>query len=267
MKDKISIITVVYNGISYIEKTILSIINQTYCNKEYIIIDGNSTDGTVNIIKKYEEKINYWLSEPDHGIYDAMNKGIDIATGDWIIFMNCGDFFYNLHVLDSVFTNPIPENIALISGATKVRSNWGEFILKSRPCDQLWKSFSHQSLISRIEINKRNKFNLQFKVAADYDFVYTLLLKNYSIFISDIIISDILYISSGFTATHQILFKKEILKSIISNRKNIFVFVRHYFYHGIGLIKTLISSNLEAHFPQLIDYIRTIRDSHKINEK
>jgi glycosyltransferase involved in cell wall biosynthesis len=262
MKDKVSIITVVYNGIAYIEKTIQSIINQTYINKEYIIIDGNSTDGTMNIIKKYEEKINYCLSEPDHGIYDAMNKGIDAATGDWVIFMNCGDYFYNLHVLDNVFANPIPQNIALISGSTKVRSNWGKFISKSRPHKQLWKSFCHQSLISRIEINRKYRFNLDFINAADYDFVYTLLLENYCIFISDIIISDVLYTPSGFSATHQIRSKREVLKSIILHKNNFFLFVRHYFYHGIGLIRTLISSNVEAYFPQLINYIRTIRDLH-----
>lgn len=90
---KVSIITVVYNGEKELENTILSVIRQTYDNLEYIIVDGGSTDNTINIIKKYANKISYWISEPDKGIYDAMNKGIDVANGEWLLFRNCGDYF------------------------------------------------------------------------------------------------------------------------------------------------------------------------------
>jgi glycosyltransferase involved in cell wall biosynthesis len=83
----VTIVTVSYNVVSTIERTILSVVNQTYSNIEYIIIDGGSTDGTVDIIKKYMDKIAYWVSEPDKGIYDAMNKGILMAKGQWINFM------------------------------------------------------------------------------------------------------------------------------------------------------------------------------------
>ena len=88
INPKISVVTVSYNAVETIEETILSIINQTYDKVEYIIIDGGSTDGTVDIIKKYADHLAYWVSEPDKGIYDAMNKGIDVATGDYINFMN-----------------------------------------------------------------------------------------------------------------------------------------------------------------------------------
>lgn len=93
---KITFITVCYNAIDTLEKTILSIINQTYPNIEYIIIDGASTDGTVDIIRKYEHKLTYWISEPDKGIYDAMNKGLKMATGDYVNFMNADDIL--LHI-------------------------------------------------------------------------------------------------------------------------------------------------------------------------
>ena len=87
-KPLISVVTVAYNAVATIEQTILSVINQTYPNIEYIIIDGGSTDGTVNIIKKYMDHIAYWVSEPDKGIYDAMNKGGIRATGTFIQFLN-----------------------------------------------------------------------------------------------------------------------------------------------------------------------------------
>ena len=99
---KITIVTISYNIVTYIEKTILSVVNQTYPNIEYIVIDGGSTDGTLDVIKKYSDKITYWVSESDKGIYDAMNKGIDAATGDWINFMNAGDVFYHNNVIDEI---------------------------------------------------------------------------------------------------------------------------------------------------------------------
>jgi glycosyltransferase involved in cell wall biosynthesis len=110
----ISIITVVYNGAKILEQTIISIINQTYKNIEYIIIDGGSNDGTIEVIKKYNNHIAYWVSEPDKGVYDAMNKGIKIASGEWVNFMNCGDCFCNEYVLSAIFSTNIPEEISFL---------------------------------------------------------------------------------------------------------------------------------------------------------
>ena len=106
MQDQvlISVVTVSYNAVSTIEQTILSVINQTYPHIEYIIIDGGSTDGTVDIIKKYADKIVYWVSESDKGIYDAMNKAIDVASGDYVNFINAGDKFCSLHILEKVMS-------------------------------------------------------------------------------------------------------------------------------------------------------------------
>ena len=100
----VTIVTVVYNAADTIENTILSVINQDYPNKEYIVIDGGSNDGTVSVIKKYEEKLTKWISEKDEGIYDAMNKGIMLGHGDWITFRNCGDLFAEKNSLTKVFS-------------------------------------------------------------------------------------------------------------------------------------------------------------------
>ena len=88
---KVSVVTVCLNAVNEIERTMLSVLDQTYTNIEYIVIDGGSTDGTVDIIRKYQDRIAHFISEPDKGLYDAMNKGIDLATGEWINFMNAGD--------------------------------------------------------------------------------------------------------------------------------------------------------------------------------
>ena len=102
-KNTISIITVVYNAVDKIEKSMESVIGQTYPNVEYIVIDGASTDGTIDVIERYKDKIAYFISEKDEGLYDALNKGIRAATGEWIGIMNAGDVFANDKVLENVF--------------------------------------------------------------------------------------------------------------------------------------------------------------------
>lgn len=109
MMDKLSIITVCFNVKDSLEKTIQSVINQSYKNIEYIIVDGCSTDGSVEVIKKYEKYVTKWISEPDQGIYDAMNKGIMMATGKWLNFMNAGDVFSDSNVLSAIFSLNIPD--------------------------------------------------------------------------------------------------------------------------------------------------------------
>jgi len=100
----VSIITVVKNDITHIEETILSVLNQTYGNVEYVVVDGASTDGTLEVIKKYQKYIDLWVSEPDKGVCYGFNRGVDLVTGNWVEFLNSGDFLYNNTVLADIFS-------------------------------------------------------------------------------------------------------------------------------------------------------------------
>ena len=100
--NKISVITVVFNDAKHIRETMESFFSQTWENKEYIVIDGGSNDGTAEIVKEYADQLSYWCSEKDDGIYDAMNKGIKRCTGDWINILNSGDLFATPHALEAV---------------------------------------------------------------------------------------------------------------------------------------------------------------------
>lgn len=117
-KPLISIVTVVFNGEQFLEKTICSVVNQTYRNIEYIIIDGGSLDRTLDIIKKYDDKIYCWISEQDEGIYDAMNKAIKLYSGDYIWFLNAGDTIYNDDVIANMFN--VLTNADIYYGATQL---------------------------------------------------------------------------------------------------------------------------------------------------
>lgn len=174
-KPLVTIITVVFNGENDIEDTIVSVINQTYENIEYIIIDGGSSDGTLDIIKKYNDAIDYWISEPDRGIYDAMNKGLDFTSGDWVNFMNAGDKFFNFSVLSDIFDNEIHNKAQILYGNHqviyqdgKIRNSEGGKIVN------LWKGsqFSHQATFIDCNYHRAHKFNLCTKIVADYEFFF-----------------------------------------------------------------------------------------------
>ena len=174
---RVTIITVSYNAIDTIEQTILSVINQTYSNFEYLIIDGGSTDGTLEVIKKYSDKIAYWVSEPDNGIYDAMNKGILKASGQWINFMNCGDTFISNTTLANVFNNTSLEEFDVIYGNSLMKTSESiTWLNSSNDIDQLKYStiYRHGASFTKSEVHKEFLFDLsktEFGYALDFHLI------------------------------------------------------------------------------------------------
>jgi len=193
----ISIITVVYNGEASIRKTIESIISQSFKSFEYIIIDGGSSDKTTEIIKEYAHKISYWISEPDNGLYHAMNKGLEKATGKYVWFINSGDEIADRKTLEKVFANN--QFADIYYGETIIIDNNGYSIgnrrLKS-PKQLTWKSFingmlvSHQSII--VKRNLAPFYNLKYKCSADFDWVIQALKNSTNIENTNIILSRFL---------------------------------------------------------------------------
>lgn len=191
-KPLISIITVVYNGENFLEETIKSVINQTYSNVEYIIIDGGSSDSTVDIIQKYDNNIDYWKSEKDSGIYEAMNKGIDMATGGWINFMNAGDSFYNENTLEQLFLDNDYTKYDIVYGNHKVIYTNKSRIAMAGCIKDIWKGsqFCHQSTFVSTKVHKKNKFNLSNRIGADFEFFYNLYKQNLNFKYIDIVIAN-----------------------------------------------------------------------------
>ncbi len=182
-KPLISIITVVRNGEKYLEQTIQSVLNQTYKNIEYIIIDGSSTDGTLDIIRKYGDRGAYWMSQPDEGIYDAMNKGSIIASGDYALYLNAGDYLYREDSIEQVIRLGLNgnEQPILIAGQIiyaekdKLFPDWVYPSTES----QIYKyNPPHQATLIGSSIYKQVFYNQLFKISGDYDFWETLRQKN-----------------------------------------------------------------------------------------
>lgn len=159
---KITVITVVYNNSSGIELTIKSVLNQTYKDLEYIIIDGCSTDGTVKIIEQYVDRVSLFISEKDGGIYDAMNKGIINSTGDYIIFLNSGDTFVNDNVLDEA-TKFFKKGSEVVYGSSiQINTDGTEQIKKPYPIIKIEKGpiFRHNAAFFKLEVHRNYMYDL-----------------------------------------------------------------------------------------------------------
>lgn len=175
---KISVVTVCFNCRNTIEETIRSVISQDYPNIEYIVIDGGSSDGTLNVVNKYQTKIKTIVSEPDQGIFDAMNKSLKYITGYYVLFLNTGDKLVNSHIVSDIFGKQ-EYHEDLIYGDVYIQNELGYLFCKADAIysknptkkELVFKSqgFCHQSLFTKTSMLKNIGFNLKYPLGADYD--------------------------------------------------------------------------------------------------
>ncbi len=170
---KISVITICYNAEAYIEQTFRSVAQQSYPNLEYIVIDGGSSDGTLALIQRYQHLFNYWHSEPDKGIADAMNKGLAQASGDYILLLHADDYLVNEDALSDVSVYLASQ--ADIYGFNVLFQTQNQRILKRSQPFCYWTRFKpnvmHQGVLCKREVFERlGGFDVQFRIAMDFDF-------------------------------------------------------------------------------------------------
>ncbi|MCJ8210716.1 glycosyltransferase [Mucilaginibacter sp. RS28] len=175
-QPKLSVITVVYNNVRDIERTVQSVVHQTYRNIEYIVIDGASSDGTLAILKQYSNEISKLISEPDKGIYDAMNKGLALATGDYVLFMNSGDEIYAPDTVTNIFATA--DDADIYYGETEMINEQGESLGQRRhkaPEQFTWRDFkygmniSHQAIYIRRSLT--SPYDPAYGLSADIDWI------------------------------------------------------------------------------------------------
>lgn len=240
-----SIITITYNAGECIERTIQSIINQSYSNIEYIIIDGKSTDNTLAIIEKYKEKITCSVSEPDSGLYDAMNKGLRKATGDYVWFINAGDTLPASDIIDkillSIDTDKLPD---IIYGDAAIVDEQGKFkhLRRLRPPETLnWKSFRkgmivcHQAFIAKRAIAPN--YDMSYRFSADFDWCIQCMKNAAVIYNSRLILAD--YMDGGLTIKNH---KASLLERfrIMVNYYGAFSVILFHFFFAIRFLKAKI---------------------------
>jgi glycosyltransferase involved in cell wall biosynthesis len=241
MLAKLSVITIVYNNVKDIERTMQSVLNQTYSNIEYIVIDGASTDGTLQIIKKYQDRLAKLVSEKDKGIYDAMNKGLSLATGDYVLFMNSGDEIYESATVEKVFASA--SNADIYYGETEMYDeNWQSLGRRRHRAPETfnWRSFKYGMSISHQAIYVKRSltepYNLNYKYSADIDWILKIAKK------ASVIVNTHLYVAKYLVGG---ISKKKHRDSL----KERFQIFSHYYGFAANVINHLvIAFNLGFYF-------------------
>ena len=203
---KISIITINFNNLEGLKKTMFSVFNQTWQDFEFIVIDGGSTDGSASFIKEHSNTLTYWVSEPDKGIYNAMNKGIVKAKGDYVLFLNSGDFLHNETTLELAL-NTFTSNEDIIYGDVLLQNtDLGIEKIQAHPSKLPFSYFYRQTICQQSSFIKRKLFdqifyfNEEYKISSDWEFfVYAIYIEKVSYKKIDLIIA--VYNMEGISST------------------------------------------------------------------
>ena len=249
-QPKISVITVSFNAVDTIEETILSVINQTYPNIEYIIIDGGSTDGTVDIIKKYSNKIAYWISEPDKGIYDAMNKGALKANGVYVQYLNASDRIYSINTIENIVSKLPVEKPNVVYGDIILEKEFGTFHMTPEPLENFAYTFPiyHPSSWIKRELLLKFKFDTSFKIAADFKLFHTIYYKNYSFYYIPIIFSIFEAINGiSNTFAHRSWYESQI---VLNKNKGLRWYINNYTFQIKEKIRRVLYHLIDIIIPQ-----------------
>lgn len=215
--DKITVITVCYNAAATIRNTIESVLIQDYKNYEYIVVDGASEDETLSIAETYRKDFDSKnvplsvVSEKDNGIYDAMNKAIDMASGDWIVFMNADDSFYNADSIRLVFERDLNGCSVVYGDCVRIDGN-GAYPMKANPPETLPKQmpFMHQAVFTKADLCKKYKFDLSYKLCADYDMFFKLYSLGYKFKQADVTVCN--YSIRGISGCALLDAQKEVIQ-------------------------------------------------------
>ena len=243
LHPKFSIITVTYNAASVLEDTIQSVITQTYKNVEYIIIDGDSSDRTLEIANRYKEHIHCIVSEPDRGLYDAMNKGIKLATGDYLCFLNAGDELHEDDTLQlmvhSINDNKLPD---VLYGETAIVDEEGHFLRMRRlsaPEQLTWKSFKkgmlvcHQAFFARRD--KVQPYDLSYRFSSDFDWCINIMKKSKVLHNTHLTLID--YLNDGLTIRNHKASLKERFQIMCKHYGYTSTFMHHAWFVLRAVIK------------------------------
>ena len=216
----LSIITINYNNRDGLQKTIDSVLAQTWTDFEWIVIDGGSTDGSKELIEQYQERFTYWCSEPDNGVYNAMNKGIAKARGEYLLFLNSGDYLYNGGVLESIQEGGLDK--AIVSGQT-IRMDNGKYqrIYNPNIVIQLFlNTLNHQSTFIKRELFNGFHYREDYKIVSDWiAWIEWIIIRNYSYKYTDIIVA--IQETTGISHIQYDLMSEErrkALKELFGNR-------------------------------------------------